>query len=169
MDHIQRSPRRLPIKVPPILAVFRKSRLLPDCGTLSDVHDAVSRSNSNINRNDQDEIQQPPPLRPRNPAGQAIAQSPRQRRSATMPPLPLNYPKIEIRKSETFTPKQRRQRTNYSQIRFDRNILDPTGDRQGEECSENEYGTVYVESDTLPPPCAYMEAPTLPMRKPMKK
>lgn len=130
------------IKIPPILAVFRKSRGLPDVNVLSEAHDAVHRSTNNI-INEEEEVTQ----RQREPNDQP------NRQASTR--LYLNYPLIEIGtvdRRSPLTPPRSRQRTNYSQINFQTSVpqLHEQNDLE-EDGTESGYGQIFFESATLPP------------------
>ncbi|XP_076110235.1 uncharacterized protein LOC143079020 [Mytilus galloprovincialis] len=132
---------RRAIKVPPILAVFRKSRYLPDCNVISDVHEAISRSTSNIpNGNGQTN-------------SRASNEQQNVRQSAATFPRELNYPHIEIRHQGPRTsPALRRQRTNYSQIYFnDRVSAVPESNDVEEDGQSGNYGQIFFQAATLPP------------------
>ncbi|CAG2237894.1 unnamed protein product [Mytilus edulis] len=135
---------RRAIKVPPILAVFRKSRYLPDCNVISDVHEAISRSTSNIpNGNGQTN-------------SRASNEQQNVRQSAATFPRELNYPHIEIRHQGPRTsPALRRQRTNYSQIYFnDRVSAVPESNDVEEDGQSGNYGQIFFQAATLPPRAA---------------
>ncbi|XP_063439735.1 uncharacterized protein LOC134721014 [Mytilus trossulus] len=135
---------RRAIKVPPILAVFRKSRYLPDCNVISDVHEAISRSTSNIpNGNGQTN-------------SRASNEQQNGRQSAATFPRELNYPHIEIRHQGPRTsPALRRQRTNYSQIYFnDRVSAVPESNDVEEDGESGNYGQIFFQAATLPPRAA---------------
>ncbi|CAC5390953.1 IGSF9B [Mytilus coruscus] len=135
---------RRAIKVPPILAVFRKSRYLPDCNVISDVHEAISRSTSNIpNGNGQTN-------------SRASDEQQQVRQSAATFPRELNYPHIEIRHQGPRTsPALHRQRTNYSQIYFnDRVSAVPESNDVEEDGESGNYGQIFFQTATLPPRAA---------------
>ncbi|XP_052060234.1 uncharacterized protein LOC127700682 isoform X2 [Mytilus californianus] len=135
---------RRAIKVPPILAVFRKSRYLPDCNVISDVHEAISRSTSNIpNGNSQ-------------ATSRASDEQQQVRQSAATFPRELNYPHIEIRHQGPRTsPALHRTRTNYSQIYFnDRISAVPESIDVEEDGDSGNYGQIFFQTATLPPRAA---------------
>ncbi|CAC5390951.1 unnamed protein product [Mytilus coruscus] len=122
----------------------RKSRYLPDCNVISDVHEAVSRSTSNIpNGNNQT-------------SSRASDEQQQVRQSATTFPRELNYPHIEIRHQGPRTsPALHRTRTNYSQIYFnDRISAVPESIDVEEDGDSGNYGQIFFQTVTLPPHAA---------------